>query len=314
MKLIFPMEIKAKLDEFVIGQDEAKTTLSVALFEHQIRCNSPDLKMDKSNVFLVGPSGSGKTLLVETLAQIADVPFSINSATSLTESGYVGEDVDNVLRRLLEASNYDLEVAEKGIVFLDEFDKLARKSKENVSITRDVGGEGVQFALLRMIEGCDMEVSLTAGRRHPNEECIVMNTENILFILSGAFVGLESQDDFVTPNDLISYGMIHELIGRVPIITEVEPLSVDELKRVLIEPKNAIITQFQNFFRLMNISLEFTDGAISEIAASAYFRETGARGLRSFIEKLLQPYIFSVEKYQGETITIEAFDVLGIAA
>lgn len=314
MNLIFPTEIKAKLDEHIVGQDEAKKTLSVALFEHLMRCEYAELKMDKSNIFLIGPSGSGKTLLVETLANIADVPFSINSATSLTESGYVGEDVDNVLRRLLEAANYDLEAAEKGIVFIDECDKLARKSKENTSITRDVGGEGVQQALLCMIEGSDIEVPLTAGRRHPNEECIVMNTENILFILAGAFEGLESQEDFVTPNDLISHGMIHELVGRVPIITSVESLRVDELKRILTEPKNAIITQFQDFFRHMNIVLKFTDGAITEIATSAYYRGTGARGLRSMIEKILQPYIFNIEEHKGAAITIEAVNVIGIAA
>lgn len=314
MKLIYPIEIKAKLDEHVVGQDEAKTALSVAIFEHQMRCQFPELQMDKSNVFLIGPSGSGKTILVETLAGIADVPFSINSATSLTESGYVGEDVENVLRRLLEASEYDLEKAEKGIVFIDEFDKIARKSKENMSITRDVGGEGVQQALLRIIEGCDIEVPLTSGRRHPYEECIVMNTENILFILSGAFEGIKCQEESITPQDLIAYGMLHELVGRVPVIAEVEPLDIEELKRIMTEPKNAIIPQFKALFRQMDIDLEFSDGAVSEIAASAYFRGTGARGLRSFIEKLLQSYIFSVEKYQGETITIEALDVLGIAA
>ncbi len=314
MKLIYPKKINEKLDEVVIGQDDAKRTLSVALFEHQMRCLVPDIKMDKSNVFLIGPSGTGKTLLIKTLAQIADIPFSDNLATSLTESGYVGEDVENVLRRLLDASNHDIEKAEKGIVFIDEFDKLAIKSKENMSITRDVGGEGVQQALLRMIEGCNVEVPLSAGRRHPNDQYAVVNTNNILFILAGAFEGIECPGEYITPQDLIEYGMIHELVGRVPIITEVAPLSIEDLKRVLIEPKNAIVSQFKSFFKFMNIDLEFTESAITEIATSAFFRETGARGLRSMIEKVLQPYIFNIEEYKGTAITIEAVDVLGIAA
>ncbi|MBR3149240.1 MAG: ATP-dependent Clp protease ATP-binding subunit ClpX [Eubacterium sp.] len=331
-KEMFPYEIKAQLDEYVIGQEAAKRTLSVALYQHLFRCTHPELNLSKSNVILVGPTGCGKTLLVETLAEIAGVPVSINSATSLTESGYVGDDVENVLRRLYEDSGMDISLTEYGIVYIDEIDKIARKTGVNNSITRDVGGEGVQQALLKMIDGADINVPLEGGRKHPNGENILINTDDILFIFSGAFEGLtmglkeeksigfnsvikRQNSSEVTPEGLIEYGLIPEFVGRTPIVAQVEQLDVNALKHILTEPKGAIIEQYKQLFNAYNIDLIFTDFAIQKIACMAYERNVGARGLRSYVEKLLEPYIFKIKKYKSKkTIIIDVDDLLKIAA
>ncbi|MBR2278355.1 MAG: ATP-dependent Clp protease ATP-binding subunit ClpX [Eubacterium sp.] len=327
----YPKEIKKELDKYIVGQDEAKKTLSNALFQHLVRCRNVKENFNKSNVLLLGPSGCGKTLLVETLAKIAGVPVSINSATSLTESGYVGEDVEKVLSRLLINAEMDLYRAERGIVYIDEIDKIARKSKENMSITRDVGGEGVQQSLLKMIDGAVIDVPMSGARKHPGEQCIPVKTNNILFIFSGAFEGIsdlkpethENSIGFeigknpetnalentteITTEDLINFGLIKEFVGRIPVVATVKPLSISALKRILTEPENALIPKYKRLFDKLNINLEFTEKALTEIAEAAYRQGTGARALKSIVEKTLEDHIFNIRKYsKRKLIIIEA--------
>ena len=320
--------IKKELDAYIIGQENAKKAIAVALYEHIIRCNHPELNLEKSNVLLIGPSGCGKTLIVETLAKIAGVPVSINSATSLTESGYVGDDVENVLLRLYQNSGENLSLTEHGIVYIDEIDKIARKSGQNTSITKDVGGEGVQQALLKMVEGAAIDVPLEGGRKHPGGNNISINTENILFIFSGAFSGIKkdtatdkisigfdsknncfemSQKVKLTAEDLIDFGMIAELIGRIPIIEEIEPLTLSQLTEILTKPKNAITKQYKALFRSSGVTLKFNKSALEAIANHALEKGIGARGLRSYIEDVLRDHIFELDaesEPKNKTITI----------
>lgn len=319
-----PTEIKEILDQYVIGQDEAKKSLAVAVYNHYKRINAEqkadDVEIQKSNIVLIGPTGVGKTLLAQTLARILNVPFAIADATSLTEAGYVGEDVENILLKLIQAADYDLEKAEKGIVYIDEVDKIARKT-DNPSITRDVSGEGVQQALLKILEGTVASVPPQGGRKHPHQEFMQIDTTNILFICGGAFDGLEKiiqnrigkkgigfgadvigkRDQNigdilrnVLPQDLIKYGLIPEFVGRVPVIATLDALDKEALVRILTEPKNALVKQYQKLFEMDGVALEFKDGCLEAIAEEAIRRNTGARGLRAIMESILLDVMYEL--------------------